>query len=109
MLIVFFFMILRPPRSTRTDSLFPYTPLFRLLVLFPSCRNFPFRSPLAQSRRGAALPSATLSAALLQTWGTAARRHPVGGLGSIGEMLIEHNHGFGQGRDRKSTRLNSSH
>ncbi|SCW95738.1 Resolvase, N terminal domain, partial [Sphingobium faniae] len=31
--------------------------------------------------------------ALLQTWGTAARRHPVGGLGSIGEMLIEHNHG----------------
>ncbi|MBU1258435.1 MAG: hypothetical protein KJ549_08085, partial [Alphaproteobacteria bacterium] len=33
--------------------------------------------------------------ALLQTWGTAARRHPVGGLGSIGEMLIEHNHGFG--------------
>ncbi|SCW96261.1 3-keto-5-aminohexanoate cleavage enzyme, partial [Sphingobium faniae] len=30
--------------------------------------------------------------ALLQTWGTAARRHPVGGLGSIGEMLIEHNH-----------------
>src|SRR3546814_438123 len=36
--------------------------------------------------------------ALLQTWGTAARRHPVGGLGSIGEMLIEHNHGFGQGR-----------
>src|SRR3546814_14238466 len=29
-LIVFFFlMILRPPRSTRTDTLFPYTTLFR--------------------------------------------------------------------------------
>jgi Clp amino terminal domain, pathogenicity island component len=41
-------------------------------------------------------------AALLQTWGTAARRHPVGGLGSIGEMLIEHNHGFGQGRGSNS-------
>src|SRR3546814_19109729 len=29
--IVFFFflMILRPPRSTRTDTLFPYTTLFR--------------------------------------------------------------------------------
>src|SRR3546814_11488312 len=40
--------------------------------------------------------------ALLQTWGTAARRHPVGGLGSIGEMLIEHNHGFGQGRGSNS-------
>src|SRR3546814_10264965 len=25
----FFFMIRRPPRSTRTDTLFPYTPLFR--------------------------------------------------------------------------------
>src|SRR3546814_15436788 len=41
-------------------------------------------------------------AALLQTWGTAARRHPVGGLGSIGEMLIEHNHGLGQGRGSNS-------
>ena len=40
--------------------------------------------------------------ALLQTWGTAARRHPVGGLGSIGDMLIEHNHGFGQGRGSNS-------
>src|SRR3546814_4253332 len=29
-LVVFFFlMILRPPRSTRTDTLFPYTTLFR--------------------------------------------------------------------------------
>ncbi len=43
-----------------------------------------------------------LNMALLQTWGTAARRHPVGGLGSIGEMLIEHNHGFGQGRGSNS-------
>lgn len=43
-----------------------------------------------------------LTEALLQTWGTAARRHPVGGLGSIGEMLIEHNHGFGQGRGSNS-------
>src|SRR3546814_1426361 len=29
MFIVFFLMILRPPRSTRTDTLFPYTTLFR--------------------------------------------------------------------------------
>src|SRR3546814_8200154 len=26
---LFFVMIRRPPRSTRTDTLFPYTPLFR--------------------------------------------------------------------------------
>src|SRR3546814_1654565 len=29
MLLFFFLMILRPPRSTRTDTLFPYTTLFR--------------------------------------------------------------------------------
>src|SRR3546814_11063619 len=28
-LFVFFLMIRRPPRSTRTDTLFPYTTLFR--------------------------------------------------------------------------------
>src|SRR3546814_11127309 len=27
--LFFFLMILRPPRSTRTDTLFPYTTLFR--------------------------------------------------------------------------------
>src|SRR3546814_18636432 len=30
--IFFFLMIRRPPRSTRTDTLFPYTTLFRSLV-----------------------------------------------------------------------------
>src|SRR3546814_8978139 len=29
---MFFLMIRRPPRSTRTDTLFPYTTLFRSLV-----------------------------------------------------------------------------
>src|SRR3546814_4705889 len=28
-------MILRPPRSTRTNTLFPYTTLFRSIVTFP--------------------------------------------------------------------------
>src|SRR3546814_20029134 len=30
---IFFLMIRRPPRSTRTDTLFPYTTLFRSLLL----------------------------------------------------------------------------
>src|SRR3546814_4040896 len=30
--MIFFVMILRPPRSTRTDTLFPYTTLFRSIV-----------------------------------------------------------------------------
>src|SRR3546814_19639303 len=33
LLFFFFLMIRRPPRSTRTDTLFPYTTLFRSLVL----------------------------------------------------------------------------
>src|SRR3546814_16547489 len=38
----FFLMIRRPPRSTRTDTLFPYTTLFRsvdpsLIFLVPIC------------------------------------------------------------------------
>src|SRR3546814_17153334 len=28
-ILIFFLMILQPPRSTRTDTLFPYTTLFR--------------------------------------------------------------------------------
>src|SRR3546814_11279505 len=32
-LFFFFVMIRRPPRSTRTDTLFPYTTLFRSLVV----------------------------------------------------------------------------
>src|SRR3546814_13426320 len=32
LLCLFFLMIRRPPRSTRTDTLFPYTTLFRSLL-----------------------------------------------------------------------------
>src|SRR3546814_9534053 len=32
--VVFFLMIRRPPRSTRTDTLFPYTTLFRAYPQF---------------------------------------------------------------------------
>src|SRR3546814_19863766 len=37
-LFVFFLMILRPPRSTRTDTLFPYTTLFRSTLTAESGR-----------------------------------------------------------------------
>src|SRR3546814_1178313 len=36
LLIVFFLMIRRPPRSTRTDTLFPYTTLFRSVGYQPA-------------------------------------------------------------------------
>src|SRR3546814_11410881 len=35
MSLCFFLMIRRPPRSTRTDTLFPYTTLFRSLADLP--------------------------------------------------------------------------
>src|SRR3546814_5791415 len=38
-LCVFFLMIRRPPRSTRTDTLFPYTTLFRSRARRPSRRR----------------------------------------------------------------------
>src|SRR3546814_1477073 len=41
----FFLMIRRPPRSTRTDTLFPYTTLFR------SRRSAPLLRPTAGRRR----------------------------------------------------------
>src|SRR3546814_20164557 len=38
-LIFFFLMIRRPPRSTRTDTLFPYTKLFRSTRRPLACRG----------------------------------------------------------------------
>src|SRR3546814_6311307 len=34
--VIFFVMIRRPPRSTRTDTLFPYTTLFRSITRSPT-------------------------------------------------------------------------
>src|SRR3546814_1134131 len=48
-LYFFFLMIRRPPRSTRTDTLFPYTTLFRS-VRCP-CRRGGCRSPARYRRR----------------------------------------------------------
>src|SRR3546814_1947482 len=39
MLFFFFLMIRRPPRSTRTDTLFPYTTLFRSRSIHEGARD----------------------------------------------------------------------
>src|SRR3546814_8211139 len=64
MLFFFFLMIRRPPRSTRTDTLFPYTTLFRSLYSGPSRRA---------SARDRTLAPVRLYA------GRRGRRRPVGG------------------------------
>src|SRR3546814_7172858 len=46
--LIFFLMIRRPPRSTRTDTLFPYTTLFRSTCRYaaaPRDRNRSRKSP----------------------------------------------------------------
>src|SRR3546814_16094713 len=58
--LVFFLMILRPPRSTRTDTLFPYTTLFRSFGTHhersqsrpaPLARHLPTEMPPDHGRR----------------------------------------------------------
>src|SRR3546814_11068968 len=88
----FFLMIRRPPRSTRTDTLFPYTTLFRS-----------GRTP-AHPRRGRG-PAGT-GPVLLGRLAVRERRQQ-----SQLRVLAPGRHLLGarQAGDRKSTRLNSSH
>src|SRR3546814_13786609 len=92
LLLVFFLMIRRPPRSTRTDTLFPYTTLFR-----SRHRDRAEGARAVQVRpgaRGAAFGFAR------------PRRHadPLEPEEDAGLLQPAAAHG-----DRKSTRLNSSH
>src|SRR3546814_19419281 len=101
----FFLMIRRPPRSTRTDTLFPYTTLFRSLSW-----------TVERNRPGVVLDSHGIVGATVRVaerWdrktvaAELARRRP--------DMIVlayGTNEGFDDALtagDRKSTRLNSSH
>src|SRR3546814_9487190 len=56
--IFFFLMIRRPPRSTRTDTLFPYTTLFRSSASSASARTVIWRST---TRRPISRPTSPIS------------------------------------------------
>src|SRR3546814_18095812 len=105
---IVFLMIRRPPRSTRTYTLFPYTTLFRSPAA-PRRRLDPARdlgrrrSGLrADSCRSHRLPLRPLTGGLeavgAQAHGSAKGQHMIVGIIGAGQM-----------GDRKSTRLNSSH
>src|SRR3546814_2025536 len=49
--VIFFLMIRRPPRSTRTDTLFPYTTLFRSGAT-PTGLGLRFRNSVASATAG---------------------------------------------------------
>src|SRR3546814_18071365 len=87
----FFLMIRRPPRSTRTDTLFPYTTLFR-------------------SRRFGIMATGVCacdSAALLRKESIESKGGPTGDRAA--QNPGQGGRPPGSDRDRKSTRLNSSH
>src|SRR3546814_12463811 len=98
-LFVCFLMIRRPPRSTRTDTLFPYTTLFRSEVARLRGR---MRALYADTRSASGLAEMELT--VLTAVVNAAAPPTVAQIGrSLGHprQVVQ--------RDRKSARLNSSH
>src|SRR3546814_19223867 len=91
---LFLFLLLRrPPRSTRTDTPFPYTTLFRSL----------HRELLGEA----------MNVAIGDRDAVDARRHQPIGAAEHGILFVDHARPLRRPRreqaDRKSTRLNSSH
>src|SRR3546814_15044877 len=98
---IFFFMTRRPPRSTRTDTLVPYTTLFRSLR--GTGRETADRPPRLRDlswRRGGGGRSIAL--------GSTQRLHRPPWSGRVKCPQPHHGHRRAL-PDRKSTRLNSSH
>src|SRR3546814_7569106 len=98
-------MIRRPPRSTRTGTLFPYTTLCRSEVI--GRENLMAESIIPHIGRIAGEAAPDMAAAVDQRQrGTAEQRG-----GQLGFRLVRaaaHQRRV-EGADRKSTRLNSSH
>src|SRR3546814_14566038 len=88
---IFFLIIRRPPRSTRTDTLFPYTTLFRSAV---TMRCWYFARTLRTMHVSATMLAVLLLAVVLV---------------NMFLMLAAGIYVWTVCVDRKSTRLNSSH
>src|SRR3546814_1425038 len=121
MIVFFFVMIRRPPRSTRPDTLFPYTTLFRSDRHRPRAgrgirllagvqgqgvelqelgiRHGSLLDPRVSSREPAAYTKAERTA-------QPESRRNSGAARTSSRAAAQLNH---RGIDRKSTRLNSSH
>src|SRR3546814_7046519 len=117
-------MIRRPPRSTRTDTLFPYTTLFRSRYCSyrrcaPRCGTLPGMEPpvgpcsidygiqLLMNPRLAARAIDALHRGWPVTVSAGAKGYALLAIETASDSALA---GFdGEQQDRKSTRLNSSH
>src|SRR3546814_10719388 len=115
----FFLMIRRPPRSTRTDTLFPYTTLFRSAIVHTASYVGGRQAPapahdwsgiqpgtLAGDRAMQTASRLTLTSLALGIAGVLAMGQADASGFQIRENSVRH---LGRAKDRKSTRLNSSH
>src|SRR3546814_19643085 len=93
----FFLMIRRPPRSTRTDTLFPYTTLFRSVLKKGGCSRGCSGFALHGLGVAKAARSKQINRAGVELAGRTAPR-------AVQSFRLKQPH-----PDRKSTRLNSSH
>src|SRR3546814_2413742 len=99
-------MIRRPPRSTRTDTLFPYTTLFR-----SASRRKPSRTnamPKIKTHRGAAERFRKTASGKYKA-GHANRSHILTKKPTKRKRTLRQTNTVRAEEDRKSTRLNSSH
>src|SRR3546814_13439443 len=109
---VFFLMIRRPPRSTRTDTLFPYTTLFRSVSDPDRSDGQPVGTPISFQFDCPPDPSLMEISQLYQAFWAAVGAEV--NLNQV-EQATHVNQGMAGDydvkcwRDRKSTRLNSSH
>src|SRR3546814_4123927 len=114
-------MIRRPPRSTRTDTLFPYTTLFRSTgtVARPVVDSAVKKATLLAEAEAARIPlDATLAVGdgandvpMIEAAGLGVAYHAKPKTAAAAHARIEHNDlsALLYAQDRKSTRLNSSH
>src|SRR3546814_9699449 len=121
MIYSFFLMIRRPPRSTLTDTLFPYTTLFRSFgAAYPGRRDSPVAgaaaAPLRRKcdrrigrfDRAARIAAADHRAARAGRRRLSARRGRTALAGGAARRAAPDSRTRAR-TDRKSTRLNSSH
>src|SRR3546814_5776321 len=107
-------MILRPPRSTRTDTLFPYSTLFRSLAERAPWALVTGVEPLLAERRQAALEtrgrtSKCNSQRRDEYCHNHAHEHAQDRQAACPETRCRVHYRAIPAGDRKSTRLNSSH